>query len=348
MKTTAYLVIFAAFAIFLASCADKPKENTEAQQAICVKADSLTETNASIPIQCSGVLSSKRMIKLSFKTGGIIANISVDEGSYVKKGQIIAALDMTEISSQVSQAKLAYEKAERDLKRVKNLYKDTVATLEQLQDATSAYEAALENKNIADFNQRYSYIVAPENGKIISKLSEEHELVGPGMPVLIFTEQGMDEWVVKAGLSDKDIIKVKKGDKAEAFLDAFPNTSFPAFISQVSEAADPQSGTFEIELTINPGKEKLINGLVAKLKIESLNKQTVTLVPPDALTEADGKKAFIYIVEKSDTTAKKVPVTIAYLQNDAVAIIEPINKMGQVITQGAGYLEDGSKVLVRK
>jgi multidrug efflux system membrane fusion protein len=347
MKTTSLFIILVLTA-FLASCSDKKTENTSQEQAICVKTDSLVETNVAIPIQCSGILTSKRMIKLSFKTGGIISNIYVSEGSYVKKGQIIAALDMTEISAQVGQAKLAFNKSERDLKRVKNLYNDTVATLEQMQDATSAYESALETKNIAEFNQLYSYIIAPSNGKIISKLSEEHEMVGPGMPVLVFSEQGPEEWVVKAGVSDKDIVKLKKGDKAEAFLDAFPNLSFSAYISQVSEAADPQSGTFEIELTINPGKEKLVNGLVAKVKIESLNKQIVTLVPPDALTEADGKKAFIYVIEKADTTVKKVSVTIAYLQNDAVAIIEPINQMGQIITQGAGYLEDGSKVVVSK
>jgi membrane fusion protein, multidrug efflux system len=347
MKTTLYLLTIAVVA-FAVSCGKSTPLNTSTEQAVCVKTDSLVETNAAIPIQCSGILTSKRMIKLSFKTGGIISKIYVKEGSYVKKGQIIASLDMTEISAQVGQAKLAFDKAERDLKRVKNLYDDTVATLEQFQNATSAYESALANKNIAEFNQKFSYIIAPENGKIIAKLSEEHELIGSGMPVLVFTEQGTDEWVVKAGVSDKDIVKVRQGDKAEALLDAYPNTSFNAYVSQVSQAADPQSGTFEIELTVNPGKEKLVNGLVAKVKIESFNKQTVTLVPPDALTEANGKKAFLYVVEKDDTTAKKVPVTIVYLQNNAVAILEPVNKMGKVITQGASYLEDGTKIKISK
>jgi membrane fusion protein, multidrug efflux system len=347
MKTTIYLLTLALVA-FIVSCGKSTSLNTSTEQGVCVKTDSLVETKTAIPIQCSGILTSKRMIKLSFKTGGIISKIYVKEGSIVKKGQIIASLDMTEISAQVSQAKLAFEKAERDLKRVKNLYRDTVATLEQFQDATSAYDAALETKNIAEFNQKFSYIIAPENGKIIAKLSEEHELVGPGMPVLVFTEQGPEEWVVKAGVSDKDIVKVRQGDKAEAFLDAFPNKIFTAYVSQVSQAADPQSGTFEIELTVNHGNERLVNGLVAKVKIESVNKQAVTLVPPDALTEADGKKAFLYVVEKDDTTAKKVPVTIAYLQNNAVAILEPVNKMGKVITQGAGFLEDRSKIKISK
>jgi RND family efflux transporter MFP subunit len=336
-------MISAAIVMF-AACTKKKPTTSDNTEAVCVKVSSLVETRANVPIQCSGILSSKRMVKLSFKTGGIIAGINVKEGSVVRKGQVLASLDMTEIASQVSQARLAFEKAERDLDRVKNLYKDTVATLEQLQDATSAYEVASENKNIAEFNLRYSSIIAPANGRIIAKLSEEDELVSPGTPVLVFTENGDDEWVVKAGISDKDIIRVKNGDQAEVELDAFPGRTFPAYISQVSEAADPASGTFEIEVTVKPCTERFVNGLVAKVQVESINAQVITLVPPDALTEADGRKGYVYVVKPADTTARRVPVTIAYLENNNVAIIESVNKLGQVIVKGASYLEDGTKV----
>lgn len=348
MKTNPFLAIAGLSALVFISCAkDKSAENY-AEEVVCVKAETLVETNAAFPIQCTGLLSSKRLIKLSFKTGGIIARINVDEGSPVKKGQVIASLEMTEIAAQVDQTKLALEKAERDLKRIKSLYKDTVATLEQLQDATSAYKAASENCKIAEFNQQYSHITAPANGKIISKLAEEHELVGPGMPVLVFIEQGKDEWVVKAGVSDKDAVKIKAGDKAEVFFDAFPDKAFPAYVSQIAEMVDPQSGTFEVEITVNPQQERLINGLVAKVNIESLNEQLVTLVPPEAVTEADGIKGYVYVVEAADTTAKKVEVTIAYLDNKYIAVIEPINSLGTIITEGASYLEDGSKISIQE
>ncbi len=347
MKTNSFLAIAGLSALAFIGCAeDKPAE-TYTEEVVCVKAETLVETNAAVPIQCTGLVSSKRLIKMSFKTGGIIARINVDEGSPVKKGQVIALLEMTEITAQVDQAKLVLEKAERDLKRIKSLFNDTVATLEQLQDATSAYEVALENSKIARFNQHYSHITAPANGKIIARLAEEHELVGPGMPVVVFIEQGKDEWVVKAGVSDKDAVKIKTGDKAEAFFDAFPGKAFPAYVSQIAEMVDPQSGTFEVEITVDPQQERLINGLVAKVNIESLNKQLVTLVPPEAVTETDGRKGYVYIVQAADTTARKVEITIAYLENNYIAVVEPINKFGSIITEGASYLEEGSKISIQ-
>lgn len=253
---------------------------------------------------------------------------------------------MTEISSQVDQAYLAYEKAERDLRRIKNLFKDTVATLEQLQDATSAFEIALENKKIAEFNKQYSKITAPSDGRIISRLAEEHELISPGMPVIIFSEGGREEWVVKAGLSDRDIVKIKIGDKSEAVFDAYPEKVFKANVSKISEMADPLSGTFTVEVKVDAQNERLINGLVAKIIIHPLDKQSVSMVPTEAITQADGDNAFVYVVEKSDTTAKKLPVKIGYVENDFVAIVEGLDGSCDVITEGASYVKEGSKVTI--
>jgi multidrug efflux system membrane fusion protein len=166
------------------------------------------------------------------------------------------------------------------------------------------------------------------------------------MPVLVLGEQGSDEWVVKAGVSDKDAVKLKNGDMAEVVLDAFPGLKFPAFVSQVAESADPVSGTFEVEITIDPLNQNFINGLVAKAKIESKNNQIVTLVPPDAVMEAQGNNGYVFVFKTTDSTVKKIPVTIAYLDNKNIAVIEAVNKIGPVITKGASYLDEGSKVYV--
>ncbi|MFO7370327.1 MAG: efflux RND transporter periplasmic adaptor subunit [Bacteroidales bacterium] len=336
--------IWIACLVVLFSHCTHEKASTYSEEAICVKAEKLNETEAAFPIHCSGILSSKRLIKMSFKTGGIISALAVEAGTKVKKGDLLASLEMTEIASQVDQARLAFEKAERDLLRVKKLHHDTVATLEQLQDATSAYEIALRNVNIAEFNRQYSRIQAPSDGIVIATLAEEHELVGAGTPVIVFSEQGSEEWVIKAGLADKVIVKVNKGDRAVAIFDAYPGKKFEAYVSQLTETADPYTGTFEVELTIDPGNERMINGLVAVVYIEAQNNHVVTLVPPEALTEAGGSQGYVYVLQQADTTAKKVPVTIAYLDNHYVAVREPVNNMGLVITEGAAHLENGSKV----
>jgi RND family efflux transporter MFP subunit len=347
MNTKQFICIITALTLILSSCAKKQTETTKNEQVIAVQVASIKETATVSSVYCSGVLASKRISKLSFKTGGIISHLYVDEGSTVRKGQILASLDLTEISAQVQQTRVSFEKAERDYNRAKNLYADTVITLEQLQNATSAYEAALETKNIAEFNQRYSQIVAPANGIIISKLAEENELAGPGLPVLVFSEQGANEWIVKAGVSDKDVVALKKGDKAMVSFDAFQSREFAGVVTHLSELADPASGTFEVEVTVNPENVKFINGLVASARINSSSVRTVSLLPPDAVTEANGHKGFVYVLAPNKTTAHKVPVTISHIQNSLIAVFEPLNQLGMVVTKGAAYLEDGSRVSVK-
>lgn len=346
MKTKSFLRIAAAMALIISSCAKKPAVKENISEAVCVQVQPVVEAHASRTIHCAGLLSSKRISKLSFKTGGIISRLYVDEGSSVVKGQLLATLDMTEITAQVQQAKVAYEKADRDLKRAKNLYADSVVTLEQLQNATSAYDAALETKNIAEFNQHYSRIVAPANGKIISKLAEENELTGPGMPVLVFGEQGSNEWVVKTGISDKDMVTIRKGDEAKVTFDAYQGQEFLAQVTQLAEVADPLSGTFEIELSVKPGDASFINGMVASIQIRSSNSQRVSLIPPDAIAEANGNKGFVYVVNPENSTAKRIPVTIAFVQNDGIAVLEPLSKEGQLITKGAAFIEDGTRISI--
>jgi len=347
MKTQ-LLGITATMALFMASCAKQPAVEENREQAICVQAETIKETTMASSFRCSGVLSSKRISKLSFKTGGIINRLLVDEGSIVRKGQVLATLDMTEISAQVQQARVALEKAGRDLERAKNLYSDTVITLEVLQNATSAYDAAFETMNIAEFNLRFSQITAPANGIIISKLAEENELTASGMPVLVFSEQGYDEWVVKTGVSDKDRVAIRKGDQAVIAFDAFQGKEFTGEVTQLAELADQNSGTFEVELTVNPGEARFINGLVATVKINSFTMQTVSLLPPDAVTEANGKTGYVYVVNAENATARKVQVTISSIQNSEIAVFESFNNLGRVVTKGAAYLEDGSRIKLNK
>ncbi|NOU17807.1 MAG: efflux RND transporter periplasmic adaptor subunit [Bacteroidales bacterium] len=344
MKTKHFLWIAVSVVLIATSCAKKPAINENIPEVVCVEAQHVVETDAARTIQCAGLLSSKRISKLSFKTGGIINRLYVEEGSRVSKGQLLATLDMTEIAAQVQQAKVAFEKADRDLKRAKNLYADSVVTLEQLQNATSVFDAALETKNIAEFNQRYSRIMAPANGKIISILAEENELTGPGMPVLVFGEQGSNEWVVKTGISDKDMVSIRKGDKATVTFDAYQGKEFSAQVTQLAEVVDLLSGTFEIELSVKQGDTSFINGMVASIKINSSNTQRVSLIPPDAIAEANGNKGFVYVVNADNTSAKKIPVTVAYIQDNEIAVYELLSKAGQVITKGAAFMEEGTRI----
>ena len=138
------LIFSLLLAVALWACGSKAEKASTPVQTdevvVPVKLAPVRMATRAEPIVASGLVSSAEEARLSFKVGGIINQMLVDEGQTVRKGQLLATLDLTEMNAQVSQAQLASEKAERDLGRVKSLYADTAATLEQLQNATTGTE----------------------------------------------------------------------------------------------------------------------------------------------------------------------------------------------------------------
>ncbi len=324
------------------SCGDNTAQEVN-KKITYVKTQKVNKEVISIPVKTSGKISSTAETKLSFKTGGIIDNIEVREGQSVKKGQTLAVLDLKEIQARYNQAKDGLDKAKRDYERVKNLYNDEVATLEQFQDAETGYNVALSNFEIAEFNLKHSKIIAPANGKILAKFVEENELVGPGNPIFLFGIKGKG-WKTKVGVTDKDIIKLKLGDVAKATFDAYPGVEFEAVINEVGEFANPYNGTYEVELVISPNERKLVSGFVAKIEIYPSDKNAYLMVPYDALVEANNIDAFIYTVEES--RAKRLPVKIKHITQEFAAVDSEDKNISEVVIDGSAYLSNNALVQV--
>ncbi len=286
--------------------------------------------------------------RLSFKIGGIISKIYVKEGEAVTKGQLLATLDLTEINAQVQQASQNAEKANRDATRAQNLYNDTVATLEQLQNATTQKKVADEGLRIARFNQQHAQIRATENGAILRKLMNEGEVASSGAPVFFFSGNAGSDWVIRFGVADKDWAIIKKGDKANVQLDAYPGKNFTGIISEIAQGADPLSGTYEVEVKVLPEGHRFAAGLFGTVQLQPATQQTVTLVPIEAIAEADEKTGFVYTVNADQKTVTRHKVGIAFLQKDKAAVISGLENVSEVITDGVGYLTENSIVKVVK
>jgi RND family efflux transporter MFP subunit len=273
------------------------KKTIADNETVAVKLVDVSNANSTEPIKASGLISSLHEARLSFKTGGIIEKIFVKEGQNIAKGQLLATLNLTEINAQVSQAQENVSKIERDLKRVNALYRDSVATLEQVQNLTTALSVAKQSLQIAQYNQGYSKIYAPTNGVVVKKMMNEGELASSGSPVFFVNAAGANDWVVKVGIADKDWTRLKLGDKAEISLDAFPDVKFLANVTTLSQGADQASGLYQAELKISTQGKKMATGLFAKALIYPSIKYQYASVPVDAIIEGNGDQAFVYVVE---------------------------------------------------
>jgi len=317
------------------------EQASKTTEPVRVKVAGIEKKMISFPIRAGGIVVSSREMLLSFKTGGIIASMLVDEGDKVSRGDVLASLNLSEINANYSQAKDGYEKAMRDYTRVKNLYADSVATLEQMQNTETAKNVAEAVLDIAGFNLKHSTITATENGTILKRLVQEEEIIAPGYPVFLFGTTG--SWKIKAGLSDRDFVRIHPGDQAKVTFDAYPDTVFSAVVSQVGEAANPMTGTYKVELDLQQAPERLASGFVANVEIIPSRKQPYTLVPIGAMVEAEGHTGYVFTVN-STGKAQKVKVEIAAVQGDRIAVSKGLETITKIVTEGAAYLSEGDSV----
>lgn len=343
MKQFINLFILATNIILLASCSNKQPTAVTAE-AVVVRTQPVTVADYTSALTYSGKLASTSEANLSFKVGGVISRIYVKEGDHVRRGQVLATLDLTEIGAQVQQAKQSADKAERDLTRIKNLFADTAATLEQLQNVETQQKVASEALRIASFNQQYAQIRASQDGTIIKKVMNEGELASPGSTVLMMNATSNDDWVVRFGVSDKDWALLKEGDAATITIDAYDNENFKGVINKIAEAEDAATGTYEVEVKVLPNGKKFAAGLFANVKLNTSATQKITMIPIEALTEGNGKTAYVYLLNKDNTTVTKRKVEIAFVTDDKVAIKKGLDNVGEVITDGVSYLTEDAVV----
>jgi len=337
-----YNLIFTSCLIAILTACGGKQEAKQADRMVRVKAVNITSTGVVIPVYATGRLSSSTEIKLSFKTGGVIEAIPVMEGQKVQTGDILARLDLAEINAQAGQADLALKKAERDFIRIQNLYNDSVATLENLQDAKTALDVARANYDISSFNLEYSVIRSPFRGRVLKKLAEENEIIGPGHPVIILSSTEAD-WVLKANITDRDIVKLSIGDSARVVFDAHPGTIFKSEIVELGHIADPFTGTYEIELRISPENRKLVSGFVGKAEIFPLGTVDCLQIPVDALFDASGLSAYVYVLDGNMVSRRRVELLSV---SDPVCVISGLSDGEKIITEGMNYLNDGDEVVV--
>jgi multidrug efflux system membrane fusion protein len=340
-------LIFFTILVFSVSCRNEAVRS-KTYDAVRVKIVAVVPGTFSIPIHSSGLLVSSEEMKLSFKTGGIVAKIPVREGDKVKKGAAIAALNLAEIDAQVNLARNGYEKASRDYIRVRNLFADSVATLEQKQNALTALNISKSNLDIALFNRSHSKIVAPDNGVILKLFAKENELISAGYPVILFgTGAYGKNWKVKAGLSDRDIVKINSGDSATISFDAYPDIIFPAVVDQVGEMSNPMTGTYEIELKMLKTDLRLASGFIAAAEIYPSKKEIYSSVPVGAIIEADKTEGYLFLLTDSMTVIKQKIGIVTIIGDHAAVTGIPGGKI-EVVSEGAAYLRDGEKVIVVK
>ena len=257
--------------------------------------------NIHTSITATGTIEPVTSVTVGTQVSGIVSKLYVDYNSVVKKGQVIAELDRTNLISELNTAKanlassessMAYEKA--NYNRYKTLYDKGLVSADEYESALLSYRKAMEDVNAkresvkkAQTNLGYATITSPIDGVVLSKSVEEGQTVAASFntPELFSIAQDLTDMRVIADIDEADIGGVKEGQRVSFTVDAFPDDHFEGQVTQVRQQATTESNVVTYEVVISaPNKDlKLKPGLTANVTIFTMEKNDVMAVPSKAL-----------------------------------------------------------------
>ncbi len=287
-------VVIIALAIWMCS-GGKKEEKVEFETAKIVKQDIKTSVTA------TGTIEPVTSVTVGTQVSGIVSKLYVDYNSIVKRGQVIAELDKTNLISELNTAKanlssaqstLNYEQA--NYNRYKTLYDKGLVSADDYENARLSYDKARQQVNTsresvqkAQTNLGYATITSPIDGVVLSKSVEEGQTVAASFntPELFTIAQDLTDMRVIANIDEADIGGVKEGQHVTFTVDAFPDDKFEGQVTQVRQQATTESNvvTYEVVISAPNNDLKLKPGLTANVTIFTLEKNNVLAAPAKAL-----------------------------------------------------------------
>ena len=318
--------------------------------------------NISTSITATGTIEPVTSVTVGTQVSGIVSKLYVDYNSIVKKGQIIAELDKTNLISELNRAKADLSSAQSTLNyetanynRYKTLFDKGLISANDYENARLSFDKAQqtvrssrENVQKAQTNLGYATITSPIDGVVLSKSVEEGQTVAASFntPELFTIAQDLTDMRVIADIDEADIGGVKEGQRVSFTVDAYPDDKFEGQVTQVRQQATTESNvvTYEVVISAPNNDLKLKPGLTANVTIYTLEKNDVLAAPAKALrfmpTEA-------LLSEGQSIEDVEAPTKVWTLEGNVFkAHAVQVGTTNGMLTEIVGGISEGTEVLV--
>ena len=312
-------------------------------------------------ITATGTIEPVTSVTVGTQVSGIVSKLFVDYNSVVKKGQVIAELDKTNLMSQLNTAKTQLATAQSQLnyqtanyKRYKTLFEKGLVAADDFDNAKLSYTqakeqvaSAKEEVQRAQTNLGYATITSPIDGVVLSKSVEEGQTVAASFstPELFTIAQDLTNMQVVADVDEADIGDVKEGERVTFTVDAYPDDTFEGKVKQVRQEATTTNNvvTYEVVISAPNTDLKLKPGLTANVTIYTAERKGVLSVPSKALRFTPQKETVgkMKIVDVANTKNKVWTIE----GNSIVAHKVNIGMTDGTNTQIVGGIAEGTKVI---
>jgi membrane fusion protein (multidrug efflux system) len=318
-------------------------EDQAKEEPLPVRVLRVQPTQAASGLAVSGTVARRLETPLGFTSAGQIANILVQEGERVRRGQALAALNTTQLDASLAATRAEQVRADAELARAVTLLEKGWVTRSRVDNARAAARAAAANVRSAQFATATARIVAPADGLILARLAEPSQVVGAGDPVLVLGEAS-GGFVLKVPLNDRHVARVRIGSPALVRFASMDGVTLAGRVVEIGGRAAADTGSFNAEIAL-PEDSRLRSGLIASAVISAPQDSgnPAILVPPAAMFAARAGEAFVYVVGE-DNKARRRKIRIASVSDGGTQATGGVAPGEWVAVSGIDRLADGAPV----
>jgi len=299
-------------------------------------------------VEIQGSVQTKENIIIYPEYGGVLTQIFVKEGQLVQKGETLAKIDDGGLNQQLSQMETQLALAKTTFERQERLWKDKIGSEIQFLQAKTNFEAQQKAVNQMKQQVAKTTVSAPFSGVIDDVISDQGQVVSPGMHQL-FRLINLSNVYVEAEIPENYISNIKKNATVNVYFPVL-NDTVKSTIRQIANYINPNNRTFKVEVAIPNEQQQIKPNMTAILNITDYINEKALVLPQRVISENAEGKQFVYTIKKGDQNifiAQKKIVTLGKSQHGVSEIIDGITSGEIIINEGAKTVKESEQVLIK-
>ena len=332
-------------ALTCCSKSDKPDPNKELEEApINVRVERPRVQPMEEVIEVNGNLEPANQVEVVSEVSGAVLAIEVDENDRVRAGQVLARIDDEEYQLNYRQALTSLRVARADYESTSKLFEAGMKSKSEYEKMQRSFLDAQTNAQISNNRLKNTVIRSPIDGIVVARNIEPHKMVGT-METL-FSVADLGSFLIKITVTEAEVAKIREGQEVRVRVDALATDAnredfpFAAKVSQIQPMVDPQSGTVQVEVSLENQDERLRAGMFARLRIVTAVHENALVVPRRALSTEDENQ--VWVVDGKGV--KMVEVKTGLVDQTQIEILSGLTVGDLTVVEGQEALTPKSKI----
>lgn len=320
---------------------DKKDKKEEEKAAIPVEVVTTTRGDIQQTYRSITTLEAENEAQVVARSTGILEKLLVEEGDMVEKGQLLAQLDIEQLTLEVEQSAATLKRLKKELERQEQLFSKKLGSTDARDRARFEFQSQQAQYQLAKLRLDYASIRAPINGIVTHRAVKAGNLIRDHEH--LFTIVDLDSLVAVLYLPEQQLAKVAKKQKVMMHIDALAGSLVVGEVDRIRPAIDTATGTFRVMVSMPNEDKKLKSGMFGKVEVV-FDTHTDTLILPRQAVVTEDNRSHVFVVK--DDKAMQRSVELGYEHGGRVEILTGLEEQDLVITTGQQILKNEDKVEV--